>query len=141
MEKLLDTLTIRDGITPLCFFILLNNLQGNFEYYYLFVLFNFIISYVGYFTLRLLMIRTKRISSDNLEHTYKNVSNINIIITDFLAICIFFILIDTFINRIVFDNIWQMLYMAFIKSIIPSIILISFEIFLKKRKNMQTTIL
>lgn len=135
MKKLLDTLTIRDGIIPLFFFILLNNLQDNVEYYYFFVLFNLIFSYAGYFTIRLLMIRTKIKLFDNLDHTYENVSYIAIIITDFVAIWIFFILIDTFINRIVFDNIWQMLYKSFINSIVPAIILISFEIFLKRRKN------
>lgn len=135
MEKLLDSLTIRDGIIPLCFFILLNNLQDNVEYSYYFVLFNFIFSFTGYFAIRLLMIRTKIKSSDSLEHTHENVSNVTIIITNFIAILTFFILIDIFINKIVFDTIWQMLYKSSIKSIVPSIILISFEIFLKKRKN------
>lgn len=101
MEKLLDSLTIRDGIIPLCFFILLNNLQDNVEYSCYFVLFNFIFSFTGYFAIRLLIIRTKIKSSDSLEHTYENASNITIIITNFVAIWIFFILIDTFINRIV----------------------------------------
>lgn len=137
MKKLYEILTVNDIAIPIFLFIILNNTQNNVDSDYE-LLFNFILSLVSYFSIRLFIFRNNQKSCDNIVSSNGKASYIAIILTNFSMVWMFFILIDTFINKIVYDNIWKMLYQTFFQAIIPAIIIILFEIFLKKLKKSNT---